>query len=263
MADEPETPETPSEEESAPNPIHEDFIQSAPEDLRDAASQLAPVWDKYVQAKFQEAADFRKQYENLDDISPEELQDYQAFKELQADPQKLLEWHNQWDAVLRAQHPELFADDAEYPYEPDETPRADPRYNQLEQQLQAQQDWIAGQEAERMQREASDYVAGELEKIKTDAPYLTDQDLDDICALANRYVPDNPNEAPPEDLLQRGFKDFQALVGRTERSLFDKKTDQPTPAQRGGRPDTSVKAVTDFDEAGQMARRLIIESQKG
>ncbi|SRR6266446_2726675 len=193
-------------------------------------------------------------------MTPEELQDYQAFKELQQDPQKLLEWHQQWDAALHAQHPELFPEEEEWQYTED---RVDPRLNDALQRLEQQEQWIAQQESQRVLEEANTYVTSELDKIKQENPSLTEQDMDDICALASRYVPDDPSEQAPEDLLQRGFKDFQALIGRTERNLFDKKVNQPSPAQHGGRPNTSTQPITDFEQANEMAKRLVIESQKG
>lgn len=246
------------EQEAQPNPIHEDFIQSAPEELREAASALAPVWDSYVQKKFEENATFRKQF---DGFTQEELNDYQAFREIQSDPQKLKEWHDSWGSVLQQNHPELFQQQQqqeldEFEYQPD------PRLSALEQQLQQQNQWIEQQQQAQTLREAEEFVNVEVGKIKADYPDLTDEDVDAICTLASKYLPDNPTEQPPDDLLQRGFKDFQSLVGRTERSLFEKKTQQPSPAQHGGAADTSSPPVTDFGAAAEAARRLIIQSQK-
>lgn len=251
--------EPPSEETVETNPIHEDFIQSAPEELRDAASQLAPVWDTYVQKKFQENADFRKSF---DGFTQEELSDYQAFKELQNDPAKLKEWHDSWGAVLQQQHPELFQEQQQEFDEYSDFSQPDPRLTALEQQLQQQNQWIEQQQQHQVMQEAETFVTGELDKIKSEYPDLTQEDMDAICTLASRYVPDNPNEQPPDDLVQKGFKDFQSLVGRTERSLFEKKSNQPTPAQHGGGVSSNVEPVTDFGAAAEAARRLIIQSQK-
>lgn len=260
MSDQSNNQETPEQEETVEaNPMHEDFIQSAPEDLRDAASQLAPVWDSYVQKKFQENADFRKSFEGF---TAEELTDYQAFKEIQNDPQKLKEWHDSWGAVLQQQHPDLFQETQADFYEPNDNEFRDPRYTQLEQQLQQQNQWIQEQQQQQILAESEKFVTGELDKIKTEYPDLTQEDMDAICTLSAKYVPDNPNEQPPEDLIQRGFKDFQSLVGRTERSLFEKKSNQPTPAQHGGGVTSNAEPVTDFGAAAEAARRLIVQSQK-
>lgn len=254
--------ELPKQEETVAetNPIHEDFIKSAPEELRDAASQLAPVWDSYVQSKFQEAAEFRKQFEGL---TQEDAQDYLAFKEIQQDPQKLVEWYNQWGTVLQQQHPDLFqqSDTTEDDFGLYEDITQNPQFQQLQREIQAQNEWIQSQQQEASLRQADEYVSGELGKIKQDHPYLTDQDLDDICALANRYVPDDPSQETPDDLIQRGFKDFQALIGRTERSLFEKKDNQPKPAQHGGGIANSAEPITDFAAAAEAARRLVIQSK--
>jgi hypothetical protein len=243
------------------NPIHEEFVNSAPEELRDAAAELAPVWDQYVQGKFNEAAEFRKQYEpyadSLQNLTPEDLQDYQAFKELSQDPQQLYQWHQNWDQQLRSEHPELFDSQGNYDGGVSQQAAVPP---QLMNEVAELREWKAQQEMAAQQQQVDSFIQGELNTIRTDNPNLSDQDMDDICALAARYVP--AEGEPPQDLIQRGFRDFQNLIGRTERSFFDKKTSQPSPAQHGGRPSTAQSPITSFETAGEAARRLVIESMK-
>jgi hypothetical protein len=243
------------------NPLHEDFINSAPEELRDAAAELAPVWDQYVQGKFTEAAEFRKQYEPFGDylqnLTPEDLQDYLDFKELAADPQQLYAWHQSWDEALRKEHPELFDSAGQYDAGASQQAAVPP---EVMQELTEMREWRAQQEASAQEAQVNSFIQSELDTIRQSNPNLSDQDVDDICALAARYVP--AEGEPPQDLIQRGFKDFQNLVGRTEREFFDKKSHQPSQAQRGGRPNTAVTPVTSFEGASEAARRLIIESMK-
>lgn len=239
------------------NPLHEDFINSAPENLREAAAELAPVWDSYVQGKFTEAAEYRKQWEPyeelpLDKVTAEDIEDYLAFKELSSDPIKLKAWHEQWDSALHQQHPELFEEgvyEGEYTNDP-----------ALIQRLEALETRFQSEDQTKAQENAVAYVNGQLEEIKKDYPSLTPEDEDAICALANKYV--KPGEAPPEDFIKQGFKDFQNIVGRTERDLFKTKESQPSPAQHGGRPSTSPTPITDFAAANEAARRAVIESMR-
>lgn len=247
-----------------PNPLHEDFINSAPEELRDAAAELAPVWDTYVQGKFTEAAEFRKQYEQfselpMDQVSPEDIQDYLAFKEIQADPQALKAWHEQWGNTLRTDHPELFQEDGLFDGETD--PRILAELGQTKQQLQEVLDWRATQEQTAAANAATDFVNTQLNEIKTDFPTLSDEDLDSVCTLATKYIPKDGSQ-PPEDFIKQGFKDFQRIVGQTEREIFKAKENQPTPAMHGGRSSTAPAAITSFEGANEAARRAIIESLK-
>lgn len=242
------------------NPLHEDFINSAPEELRDAAAELAPVWDTYVQSKFQEAADYRKQWEPykevpLDQVGPEGVQDYIALQEIWNDPQQRYAWLSQQEATLRNEHPEFYDDEGNL-IEPQ-------GYNNdpvLLQRLEALEGRFQSVDQQEAQKAAVEFVNGQLNEIKQDYPSLTPEDEDAICALANKYV--KPGEAPPDDFIKQGFKDFQQIVGRTERDLFTKKESQPSPAQHGGRPSTSPTPITDFAAANEAARRAIVESMK-
>lgn len=247
------------------NPLHEDFINSAPEELRDAAAELAPVWDQYVQGKFTEAAEFRKQYEPyaelpLDKLSPEGVQEVLAFQQIQSDPVALKAWHDQWEATLRSEHPEFF-DDGEFSGEFQQDPRILAELNQTKQQLQELTDWRSGLEQTQNAQQAADYVNGQIESLKTEYPSLTDDNIDAICTLATKYVP-NDGSRPAEDFIKQGFKDFQTIVGQTERDLFKVKDAQPTPAMHGGRSSTAPSPITTFDGANEAAKRAIIESMR-
>lgn len=247
------------------NPLHEDFINSAPEELREAAAELAPVWDQYVQGKFTEAAEFRKQYEPfaelpMDQVTPEDIQDYLAFKEIQSDPAALKAWHEQWGNTLRADHPELFDDDGEL-LEGVTDPRLAAELAQTKQQLQELTEWRAGLSEQENAQKAAEYVNNQISEIKQEYPTLSDDDVDSICVLATKYLPKDGTQ-PPEDFIKQGFKDFQRIVGQTERELFKTKENQPTPAMHGGRSATSPTPITSFEGANEAARRAVIESMK-
>src|SRR5215831_19817612 len=76
MSDQYEVPPEGTPEANPDNPLHADFINSAPENLRGYAEQLVPVWDKYVQEKFQEHA----RYKSLADVSDEEIADFIEYR---------------------------------------------------------------------------------------------------------------------------------------------------------------------------------------
>lgn len=247
------------------NPLHEDFINSAPEELREAAAELAPVWDTYVQGKFTEAAEFRKQYEQyeglpLDQLTPEGIQEVINFQQIANDPIALKAWHEQWDLSLRNDHPELFDEEGEF-LGGGTDPRITAELAQVKQQLQEQIDWRMGQDQTAAAQQATEFVNGQLDEIKKDFPTLSDDDVDNICVLATKYIPKDGTQ-PPEDFIKQGFKDFQRIVGQTERELFTKKENQPAPAMHGGRSSTTPSPITSFEGANEAARRAILESVK-
>lgn len=251
-------------EEETTNPLHEDFISSAPEELREAATELAPVWDAYVQNKFTEAAEFRKQYEpfgdSLQKVTPEDVQDYLAFKEIQNDPTALKAWHEQWGLTLRNDHPELFDENDDF-LGGETDPRSAAELAALRQELQEIKDWRSEQAQTEAANEATAFVNTQITGIKTEYPDLTDDDVDSICVLSTKYIPKDGSK-PPEDFIKQGFKDFQRIVGQTERELFKAKENQPVPAMHGGRSSTTPSPITSFEGANEAARRAIIESMK-
>lgn len=252
-------------EENGNNPLHEDFINSAPEELRDAAAELAPVWDQYVQGKFTEAAEFRKQYEPyaelpLDQLTPEGIQEVIAFQQIQSDPMALKAWHDQWDATLRAQNPELFPQEDEFG-QPIEDPRILQELNQTKQQLQELTEWRSGLQQQQNADQAAQFVNSQIESLKEEYSTLSNDDIDAICTLATKYVPADGSQ-PADDFIRQGFSDFQKIVGQTERNLFKAKENQPTPAMHGGRSSTSPSPITTFDGANEAAKRAIIEAMR-
>src|SRR4051812_41736955 len=155
-------------EANTENPLHQDFINSAPEDLRPYAEQLVPVWDKYVQDQFQTHA----RYKPLQDVSDDEINDFLQYRERitsgttpaeQAAAAKA--WHDEYGAALRENYPDLFEEEA---------PAGNGEYfsdedNPVIKQLQAQvTELMQDREQTRTQQrqmEAADFVQTELDKV--------------------------------------------------------------------------------------------------
>jgi len=262
MADEITPPEG-APEANNENPLHQDFINSAPEDLRPYAEQLVPVWDKYVQDQFQTHA----RYKPLQDVSDDEINDFLQYRERitsgttpaeQAAAAKA--WHDEYGAALRENYPDLFEEEA---------PAGNGEYfsdedNPVIKQLQAQvTELMQDREQTRTQQrqmEAADFVQTELDKVKPEFGELSAEDWehvkDDICALASRYDPRDP------EVIQKGFTDYQRIVNKTEGALFEKKLTHPKPAERGGTTEAHTGPPLNYDDAGDAARMRIREAMK-
>jgi hypothetical protein len=169
-------------------------------------------------------------------------------------------WHDQWEATLKSEHPDLFPQEDEFG-QPLEDPRLLQELNQTRQQLQEVLDWRQGLEQQESAREAADYVNGQITELKNEYPTLTDENIDAICTLATKYVPQDGSK-PADDFIKQGFKDFQGIVGQTERELFKVKEQQPNPAMHGGRSATAPSPITTFDGANEAAKRAIIEAMR-
>lgn len=234
------------------NGLHEQFVSSAPEHLRDAARELVPTWDQYVQRQFTDNADYRKSWEpyesmGINQIDPQELQELLDFRDIVQDENAFRQWHSEIGDLLNPDG--QVDDDDEF---------ADPQVQQLQSQLQEMQGMMQqlvqdreSQQQQQVLQETAMQVRQELDALKKDNPDLTQEDEDYICTLALRY--------DSSDAIQRGFQDFQKLMGRAEKGVFNQKTD---PALRvapvsGGNNNTSAEPILSFEQAARAARERL------
>jgi hypothetical protein len=245
-----EPAEEPAAEET--NPLHEQFLSSLPEDVdRDMAAQLVPHWDKFVQDQFTERDSQLKQFEP-----------YQALIEAGVSPEEA-----QWYLENREQ---IHQEPQQQEFQPQEIDEfGDPVLTGLQQQVAQQNEVLMAllQEREQQQQfeqqmmqeqafeQSQSEIKDELRSLKDQYPELTEDDADAICSLASKYA--EPGEdgkfLDTKEVLSRGFADFQRIASHAERALFEKKTSQPAPAERGGQADTSAEPVTSFEQANQHA----------
>lgn len=240
---------TGAEQGSQGNGLHESFISSAPEHLRDAARELVPYWDPYVQRQFGDHASYRKNWEpyeqlGVNEIEPSELQELLEFRNIIQDEDQFREWYQNVGELLGEQDEGTQEVADEYGLPPE-----------LLQSIQGMQQELAEMRQEREQQQQMQVlnqtaaeVRQELDALKKDNPNLSEEDEDYICTLALKY--DTP------DALQKGYQDFQKLMGRAEKGVFQNHTD---PSLRvapvsGGNNNTSVEPITSFDQAARAAR---------
>jgi hypothetical protein len=245
-------PGTAPEGQGQGNGLHESFISSAPEHLRDAARELVPFWDPYVQRQFTDNANYRKQWQpyeemGVNQLDPEDLQELIAFRDIVQDEDAFRQWHQEVGDLLS----------------PEQESEGDDEQPQLPRELQQfMQDFYNTQEQQQNERafnESASQVRQELDALKPMAEQsgleMSEQVEDDICTLALKY--------DTADAIQKGFQDYQRLIGLGEKGVFNNKTD---PALRvapvsGGNNNNQVEPVTTFDQANRAARERYRQSQ--
>jgi hypothetical protein len=201
-----------------------------------------------VTRKFQEAAEYRKQWEPFEElgitrIDPEEMAELLAFREL-ARPGAVQgvvpagwravdgAWRRQTssrrrgggmdmgagaDMIGQAAGPAPGPDRADLPAAAGGT---EPRSGRVSTSPRS-----------------STRLQGAARRVRPDA----------VCQLALAY--DGP------EAVEKGFADYQRLIGQAEKGVLSGKLQQPPPPEQGGRPGTQAKSITDFGEASQAARR--------
>ena len=224
-------------------------LDSAPEHLRPYIEAELKKIEGNVTPKFQEHAEFRKQWEpyqelGLHDVPPEELQQLLRLREISNDDEAFRRW---WDAIGKEMgyvdgdglDEELGIEDE------DEGPDLEEVIGRLlDERLGPIQERFSAQDEESA-------VAGELESIESELAALKEQhgefDEDKVCQLALAYA-DDP------DGIQKAFADYQQLVGGAQRNLVeDKLTNQPGVPVGGGSSPSPERPVDGFSGAKSAA----------
>lgn len=227
-----------------------DLDSVAPE-IRD---QLVPHLKKIegnATKKFQEAADYRKQWEpfeqieGLKDTPPETIQQLLAFLQTAQDPEQFKEW---WKAA--GEERGLFEQDSDLDLE--EVDDLSPEKIQeliaqeigpVKQQLEEQAQERAQKEAEAELGQAMDAIKGQnADAFKENAEKVENA----IWQLAFAYSEDSSLSSAEK--VQKGFEDYKNLIGQGEAGLFKQKEAQPRTPEGPGGTSTAPEKVISFDD---------------
>jgi anthranilate/para-aminobenzoate synthase component I len=229
-------------------------------DLSGVAPEIRPVVESHLKAiegritpKLQEAAEYRKQWEpyeqlGLNQMEPQELEGLLSFAELTqaaaaGDPNALAqigEWYGEFGEQLGL----TGEDEDEYEDEdveegPDVEEAVAEAVGPLYQQMQQQQ------HQQLYEKTLSD-IQTQTEALQKEHN-LSEEDVDAVLRFAQSYDDE-------DDPISKGFEEFQSLIARGEKGLFQQKFGQ-TPSPEGGGPaDNAPKPVTSFEQAKLMAR---------
>lgn len=233
------------ESQGAPTPdpgLYPD-LTALPEDVRDIVTPLLKQMEGNITKKFTEAAEYRKQWEpyqelGLNDVEPDDLKDLLAFREIAGDEDRFKEW-------LTAVSQELGLNSEQSPQgDPSEggdlqqtiAQALDQRLSPIEKAFQASQEAQALAQAESL-------IDSKLKALKGEHG---DFDDDTVCQLALAYE--------GEDAIERGYADYERLVGVVEKNFLDGKLRQPETPEQGGRPATQAQEITSFEDAKVAAK---------
>lgn len=246
----PEAPQAPADAQGQQdtNPGLYPDLSAVPEDVRDIVTPLLKQFEGNVTRKFQEAAEFRKTWEPFQElgvhqVDPDELRELLAFRELAQDPDQFKAWYEAVGQEMglhqQAAQPEAPAPGDPAALESTLAKLLDQRLGPIEQAYQSQQEQARLQHAE-------SFVNSKLDELKAEHGEF---DADAVCQLALAYE--------GNDAIDRGFADYQRLVGQVEKNVFESKLQQPDSPAQGGRPATQQKPITDFAEAKKAALGLM------
>lgn len=226
-----------------------------------------------ITQRFQEAADFRKQWEpyadmGLSEVPAEQLQEQVALGRLFADPASINPEQINSEALSAAwerigDHFGFFEDGEPAGGQPaqQQGQGLDPAVQQvidglkqqvtdLQQSLEPVLNGYQSQEQERRVQAADEAISTALDKLESEHPGAVNREL--VNALAYPYADQGAEKA-----IELAFRDSQQFTGAIERGMVENKTGQPAPAAGEARPDTTPPTIATFEDAKKAARQRL------
>ena len=237
-------------------------LSSVPDDIRPHLEPHLKAIDANVTRKFQEYSDQLKGWEpyeelGLRDLDPEQIGGLLEFAQMAQDEEAFAEWWKETGEQLG-----LYEDEDDDDLYEDEDDILDLDRDSLQklvakavtENLSPIYEQMQRSEQERAEAATHGEIVEKLDGLREE--HGEDIDTDAILQLAFAYVDDDPDNA-----IDRGFEDYQRLVGAGESRLFEGKSEAAgTGAEPGGSASTSPETPNDFDQAKVQARARMKES---
>lgn len=229
---------------------------SVPNEYRQHLDPIIKQMQSNIGKKFEEHANYRKQFEpyeqlGITEVEPETLGDLLQLLEVMNNEEQFKEWY---DAVGQ-QYGWNSQDDAEYEdddFDVEDEESFNPEMLQnlinqtVEQAIAPYQQVLQEQEQQTQLQNADAEIGKQLDALREEHGDFDQEAEAYICKLALAHGDD------PE-ALQKGFQDYQQLVGKGESELFDATNNAPSRPEGEGVANTSVKSPTTMKEAEALA----------
>ena len=225
------------------DPPYADYLSRIPQDAREDVEPIFKEWDANVNKKFQSHAEFRKQWEPLQEtginqLSSDEVSWLVQFRQALDDPQTMQQW---WEGYARENGLTPAEAEAEAL---DEFGIVDPqqqleklledRLSPLSKQLEQFSSRFEQQDQQAAMAEAGRFIEGQIGQLKEKHGEFDKETEELINTLAGRYI-----ESDPMNAIPRAWDDLQRWRNDVEKSALQAKVSQPGPAESGGVPDVT------------------------
>lgn len=208
-----------------------DYLDRIPEDAREAASEAFKDWDAQTTRRFQDAAEYRKNWEPFEELGvnqrdPGDVEWGMQFVDALEDPQAIKQWYEEY----AKQHNLTGQEQQEQPYVDPDT------QSYLEQQFQGQLGPIAQQLADlaewRQQQEQSAREQAAQANINSQLDALKSEDGFDRSKV-EMFLPRHIN-ADPDNAVRLAWEDYTSLRSQLQKEALQGKLDTPPAAEAGG-----------------------------
>lgn len=244
-----------------------EYLNRVPEEVRGDIEPVFKDWDANVTRRFQEASEYRKQWEPYEQagVTQYRPEDIQAAFQLLQDPEQARAWLDQnygpIQAAVETPQAEPAVDDySAFGVDPQQFERLlESKLTPLQQQVeQWQQRWT---EFEQQAHEAQ--IAGQIEQAVAElkakeADRLPAELRDKFDGLIEQFGMQYAEQgADPQQVVQRAWADLQVVLNAAQKSAFQSAADAPKPAEAGGVPDVSTPQAKRIQDVQAMAEEFL------
>lgn len=249
-----------------------EYLNRIPEELREQVEPVFKEWDGNTTRKFQEASEYRKQWEPYEKVgvsrtSPEAVDWALQFYRALENPQAIQQWYDAY-AQENGLTPQQAAEQQSQQQPPGEQLFADyqdPSITQalerqlqqhlspIQQQLEKFSSWQQQQETQAREQAAMNVIEGQLGDLeKKHGDQFNREWVDKFVA---NYI-----ESDPHNAVHRAWDDYQNMVNQISKSALQSKVDAPAPAESGGIPNVAPEEIKTMAQAAEQARAIIRET---
>lgn len=252
---------------------YREYLDRIPEEVRGDVEPVFKDWDANVTRRFQDASEFRKQWEPLADTGVNQLSKdqvayaVQLFQALE-DPQVMQQWwegYAQQNGLTQKQAEEVqqaaTLDDFGSFQDPSQQLEKllEERLSPLNKQLEEYRGRFEQQDQAQREAEATRYIEGQINELEAKHGEFNDETKELINTLAGKYV-----ESDPMNAIPKAYEDLIRLSNQIEKRALQAKVDAPAPAESGGVPDVSPPQHSRIDSPGVIdaAREFLRNSNR-
>lgn len=211
------------------------YLDRIPEEARGAAEEAFRDFDANTTRKFQDAADYRKQWEPLEATGvsqrdPAEVQWAMQFVDALSDPTAIQTWFTNYakeNGLTKAEQTEIEQEYIDPSVQSLVEQRLEASLGPVAKQLQEMAQWRTDQEQQAREAQAMSEIRSEIDELKAKHGDEFDESL--VEKLLPQYIDTDPTHA-----VARAFGDSQAIRSQIEKATLQGKADQPAAPTSGG-----------------------------
>lgn len=250
-------------------------LSTVPEHLHEHLLPIVKDIEGNVTRRFQEAAEYRKNWEpyegiGLDDFEPSAIEQLLAIGHLAQDEEQFNEWLLATADARQLLEPEGedyddYGDaeyDEDYEYEgagngrpADYVLAMQERLEAIEQALEPIAGRFEAQDQQEAMQQMSRQIDGVLDQIEKE--HGSEINRDRVLQLSLAYSDRGL------DSIRQGFEDWKQDRTEIERGMFDRRRGVPSTPERGGTAASNVEAPQTFEEAAEAAKEIMRRSRAG